>query len=395
MKLKQAINFNTFRFSLLYALSLSVAGIDLTISVRSGQELTRTALGGTMTYVLIALGTIIAARLGMPLIKRLGPRMVYLIAGTTCILSGMATSFAMQKQQIWLFYGGILLVGIFMGLANFHRILVKDFAPQPSPWDTSLVLLSGVVGSIFGPWVAGIVAESPSDFYKAYRVVIGLGILVFFASLALPQTIETMLARTSKDDRSGDRSGDRSTLYLGGVLGFFSYVTMTLLMTAVPLEAQRQELSSSEISDLSQLHMVAMYLPILVVPYLINQFSAQKVAIWSLGLGGLSAVCAELLLKDEKENNLELAILMVIAGVLWAFSFTAASNIVAVNQYGRTHLVARGRAESMPPLGMIIGSILAGALLGSVGFIWVAVFFGIVSLSAFLLLTILTSLKPT
>ena len=391
MKLKQAINFNTFRFSLLYALSLSVAGIDLTISVRSGQELTRTALGGTMTYVLIALGTIIAARLGMPLIKRLGPRMVYLIAGTTCILSGMATYFAMQKQQIWLFYGGILLVGIFMGLANFHRILVKDFAPQPSPWDTSLVLLSGVVGSIFGPWVAGIVAESPSDFYKAYRVAIGLGILVFFASLALPQTIETMLARTSKDDRSGDRS----TLYLGGVLGFFSYVTMTLLMTAVPLEAQRQGLSSSEISDLSQLHMVAMYLPILVVPYLINQFSAQKVAIWSLGLGGLSAVCAELLLKDEKENNLELAILMVIAGVLWAFSFTAASNIVAVNQYGRTHLVARGRAESMPPLGMIIGSILAGALLGSVGFIWVAVFFGIVSLSAFLLLTILTSLKPT
>lgn len=346
-----------------------------------------------MTYVLIALGTIIAARLGMPLIKRLGPRMVYLIAGTTCILSGMATSFAMQKQQIWLFYGGILLVGIFMGLANFHRILVKDFAPQPSPWDTSLVLLSGVVGSIFGPWVAGIVAESPSDFYKAYRVVIGLGILVFFASLALPQTIETMLARTSKDDRSGDHSGDRSTLYLGGALGFFSYVTMTLLMTAVPLEAQRQGLSSSEISDLSQLHMVAMYLPILVVPYLINQFSAQKVAIWSLGLGGLSAVCAELLLKDE--NNLELAILMVIAGVLWAFSFTAASNIVAVNQYGRTHLVARGRAESMPPLGMIIGSILAGALLGSVGFIWVAVFFGIVSLSAFLLLTILTSLKPT
>lgn len=216
-----------------------------------------------------------------------------------------------------------------------------------------------------------------------------------FASLALPQTIETMLARTSKDDRSGDRSGDRSTLYLGGVLGFFSYVTMTLVMTAVPLEAQRQGLSSSEISGLSQLHMVAMYLPILVVPYFINQFSAQKVAIWSLGLGGLSAVCAELLLKDEKANNLELAILMGIAGVFWAFSFTAASNIVAVNQYGRTHLVARGRAESMPPLGMIIGSILAGALLGSVGFIWVVVFFGIVSLSAFLLLTILTSLKPT
>lgn len=178
MKLRQAINFNTFRFSLLYALSLSVAGIDLTISVRSGQELTRTALGGTMAYVLIALGTIIAARLGMPLIKRLGPRMVYLIAGTICILSGLATSFAMQKQQIWLFYGGILLIGIFMGLANFHRILVKDFATQPSPWDTSLVLLSGVVGSIFGPWVAGIVAESSSDFYKAYRVVIGLGILV-------------------------------------------------------------------------------------------------------------------------------------------------------------------------------------------------------------------------
>lgn len=48
--------------------------------------------------------------------------------------------------------------------------------------------------------------------------------------------------------------------------GLFGYITMTLMMTAVPLAGERQALGSHTISHLTEIHMVAMYLPIVIVP---------------------------------------------------------------------------------------------------------------------------------
>lgn len=42
-------------------------------------------------------------------------------------------------------------------------------------------------GSIVDPWLAGIFAESAEEFYKAYGLVIVVGLLAVLASLFLPK----------------------------------------------------------------------------------------------------------------------------------------------------------------------------------------------------------------
>lgn len=319
--------------------------------------------------MLIALGTIIAARLGAPRLQRVGPRRTYRGAGTICALSGIATSYAAYAGVPILFYVGMLLVGIFVGLSNFHRLLVKDYSSSPTVWDTSLVLLSGVAGSILGPWAVGVVATSVNDFYKAYQMVVVVGLLTFVISYMLPNHSGSC----GQESNVHSGFGDRSLLYLGGVAGMLGYVVMTLMMTAIPLEAQRQSLSSVEISQLTGMHMIAMYLPIVIVPPLLERFSPKNMAVAALGFGGFGAYC--LWAGDFYTGKAGLAMLMVIAGVLWAFSYTAASNIVAVSRFGQANPSARGRVEMLPPIGMVLGSIIAGLLLESAGFVWVLLVF--------------------
>lgn len=379
MQLKKALDFNTLRFGIAYALGLFVAGVDLSISVRAGEALTGNSLGGTASYVLIALGTIIAARIGAPQLQRFGPRRTFFAAGIICVLSGVSTSYAAYASVPALLYVGMFLIGVFMGLSNFHRLLVKDHSNSPNPWDTSLVLLSGVVGSILGPWAAGNVAGSVAEFSKAYQLVIAVGGLVLLTSLMLPKH-----SRTSSEHATTASFDDRGLLYLGGIAGMFGYAAMTLMMTAVPLAAQSQGLESQDISRLTEMHMVAMYLPIVMVPPLLSRCSARATATGALGVGAIGGVVV--LMIDSQFGKTSLFMLMLIAGVIWAFSYTAASDMVAENQFGKANPAARGRMEMLPPTGMMVGAILAGLLLEYSGFLSVTVAFIAVSVAAVLTL---------
>ena len=180
---------------------------------------------------------------------------------------------------------------------------------------------------------------------------------------------------------------DRWLLYLGGIAGMFGYVVMTLMMTAVPLAAQSQGLESQDISRLTEMHMVAMYLPIVMVPPLLVKCSARATATGALGVGAIGGVVV--LMVDSQLGKISLFMLMLIAGVIWAFSYTAASDMVAENQFGKANPAARGRFEMLPPAGMMVGAILAGLLLEYSGFLSVAVTFVLVSVvAAFTLFTL-------
>ena len=89
---------------------------------------------------------------------------------------------------------------------------------------------------------------------------------------------------------------------------------------------------------------------------------------------------------DSQFGKTSLFMLMLIAGLIWAFSYTAASDMVAENQFGKANPAARGRVEMLPPAGMMVGAILAGLLLEYSGFLSVTVAFIAVSVAAVLTL---------
>lgn len=362
MSIKSALNTNTLRFSVLYALAMSVAGIDLSLTVRSGKDLTGHPLGGTAAYVMIGIGTILAARVGMRLLARAGLRNTFVALGGLCAVSGLITAFSVTARQPLLFYLAMLCVGVFMGLSYYHRLLVRDLSARASTWDTSLVLLSGIIGAVVGPLVTSKLSPDVDTFYHSYFVVAAIGVVSALVSLTLPRVFAPS-PRTAKPETAQAPKNDKSSLYLGGIIGFGSYLSMTVIMAAVPLQAASSGINGSGISALTQMHMVAMYLPILAASAAIAHQTARPVAWWQ-ALITIVALGITLVVAGDSSSYLPLAAFMIIAGINWAFGYSAASDLVAGSSYGRHHPSARGRAEIMPPIGMITGSLLGGILLG-------------------------------
>lgn len=392
MSIINSLNMNTLRFAILYAISFSVASLDLSITVRSGQLLTHSNLGGTVSYAMIGIGMIVGSRCGMSLINLIGLRKTYAVSALLCIISGLTSSFSVQHNLFYIFSFSLLLVGIFMGLSNYHRLLVQDMAKIKSPWNTNLVLVSGIIGAIVGPWIAKQIAPSPELFYKAYIAVAIFGVLALTLSLTLPtrysiNRVNPNLAISKIEKNLG---AYKSLLYLGGLIGFCSYVTMTLVMTSVPLEATARKMTASNISNLVQWHMVAMYLPIILVPVLMSKFHLASVLKASLIISIIAFLISAYMIWNQDANYNILLVAMLIAGIVWAFGYSVASNIIAVNPYGIMYPKFRGIVEVFPPLGLITGSLLAGLILNYKNFNFI-----IILASLFLLIPLLMTLKES
>lgn len=387
-----SLNTNTLRFAILYAISFSVASLDLSITVRSGQLLTQSDIGGTASYAMIGIGMIIGSRCGMSLINYFGLRRTYTLSALLCIGSGLLSSFSVRYNLFYIFCFSLILVGIFMGLSNYHRLLVQDIARIKSPWNTNLVLVSGIVGAIIGPWIAKQISPLPEIFYKAYLAVALFGLLALILCFTLPKKYSLSKINTNFETNEIKKNIGvyKSLLYLGGLIGFCSYVTMTLVMTSVPLEATARNLTASNISSLIQSHMVAMYLPIVIVPILMGRFLIASILKFSLFISIIAFLITAFISCNHNVSYNSLLAYMLIAGIVWAFGYSVSSNIIAVNPYGIIYPKFRGIVEVFPPLGLIMGSLISGLSLSYINFNFV-IFLACI----FLVIPLLITLKES
>lgn len=367
--------FNVARFALLYAISMSIAGIDLALTVRTGFHLTGSSLGGTASYVMIGAGTILGARFGGRLFQGLGVRNTFAVSGACCMISGILTACGSGLQVPALFYAGLLFVGVFIGLSNYHRLLVADFSPRPSAWDTGLVLFAGVIGAVAGPLLADSLAGGPEESFRAYIAVSALGLAAVAGSVILPGSTPPRLgspgAEAGAEDPAvslGEAPDDSDRLRAGAVIGFFSYLIMTVIMTVVPLQAQVDGMAGGGIAVLSQVHLTSMYLPILLASLLLSRLRPIAVSAVSFAVASGLLLLIHLGHDGGGTGFAALLQLMIVSGLLWAFAYTAGSTMVAGSAFGRAHPAARGRAEILPPLGLITGSVSGGFLLESADF---------------------------
>lgn len=379
--------FNVARFALLYAISMSIAGIDLALTVRTGFHLTGSSLGGTASYVMIGAGTILGARFGGRLFQGLGVRNTFAVSGACCMTSGILTACGSGLQVPALFYVGLLFVGVFIGLSNYHRLLVVDFSPRPSAWDTGLVLFAGVIGAVAGPLLADTLASGPEESFRAYIAVSALGLAAVAGSVILPGSTPPRLsspgpetgadadadagAEAGAEDPAvplGEAPDDSGRLRAGAVIGFFSYLIMTVIMTVVPLQAQVDGMDGGGIAVLSQVHLTSMYLPILLASLLLSRLRPIAVSAVSFAVASGLLLLIHLGHDGDGTGFAALLQLMIVSGLLWAFAYTAGSTMVAGSAFGRAHPAARGRAEILPPLGLITGSVSGGFLLESADF---------------------------
>eukprot|EP01127_Copromyxa_protea_P011982 TRINITY_DN3075_c0_g1_i2.p1 TRINITY_DN3075_c0_g1~~TRINITY_DN3075_c0_g1_i2.p1 ORF type:complete len:445 (+),score=52.20 TRINITY_DN3075_c0_g1_i2:34-1335(+) len=171
---------------------------------------------------------------------------------------------------------GSLLLGFANGIVNFFRFAAADAVPHKRSFAISAVLFGGDVAALSGPplglWTKTLIWE----FGASYIAII---ILFFCAFLVL---LLVNIPELTKPDLTGavpPRSiwgllkVPRLTLAL--VTGTIGFGCMVLLMGLIPVVMRSLSFEEAEISHVLQVHGVGMFLPSLVLGFVIERFGTM------------------------------------------------------------------------------------------------------------------------
>jgi MFS family permease len=346
------------------ALFLVAAITVMTLSGIVGQRLAPTPALATLPIAMMMIGVVLASLPASLLMKRVGRRTGFVVGALVGGAGGGALSvWAIAQGSFWLFGAGNLLLGVYQAFANFHRFAAADVAsPTFESRAISLVLAGGVVAAFLGPLNASrandLLARLPDA--GPYAVIVALAVVgaALHAWLRIPLDDEarTGQQRPMRAIRSDPAFG---VALLAATVG---YTIMILVMTATPLAMQHEGFGLPDAATVMQWHVLGMFAPSFVTGHLVARFGLPNIL-----LTGTAVLVGSVAVAVSGRTMVHFWVALVLLGIGWNFLFVGGSALLAT-----THAPAeRGKVQGINELvvfsAVAVGSLLAGALLHSVG----------------------------
>ncbi len=380
---------------LFVAQTIFVSGSILLVTVGGivGHELAADATLATLPVALMVVGTALATVPAAFTMQLLGRRWGFAIA--TLIAAGGAwlATWALDAQSFWVFCVATALIGSSLGFSQQFRFAAAESVDLAKvSHAVSFILLGSITGAFIGPQLvataAELDAEAPYDF--AFAAMIGLYLLAGVLLLCLEEgrgaDTEVELADDARPFSTVIRQPVFVTAVLAGVVG---QGVMTYVMTATPISMNVEEgFSLNATADVIRAHVIAMYLPSLITPWLIAHLGLPRMMTI-----GVIAMGATIVVGLAGHHYMHYWGSMVLLGVGWNFLFVG----------GTTQLVAsyrpaeRFRAQALNDFSVFGASALASLLAGSILFAlgWQILLWSAVPALVIMLLAVLWSVRSS
>jgi MFS family permease len=349
-----------------HALFLIAAITVMTLSGLVGERLAPSPALATLPIAMMMIGVVLAAVPASLLMKRYGRRTGFLLGAVLGGAGGGALSVvAIALASFWLFTAGNLLLGIYQAFANYHRFAAADAAsPAFESGAISLVLAGGVVAAFLGPLNASRTNDLLPGLIDAgpYAVIVALALLgaALHTRLRIPH---------DEDARSGSQRSmqeiRRDPVFRVALLAAtVGYTIMILVMTATPLAMRHDSFGLPQAATVMQWHVLGMFAPSFFTGHLIARFGLPNIL-----LAGSAVLAGSVAAAVTGQTMAHFWVALILLGVGWNFLFVGGSALLAT-----THTPAeRGKVQGVNELviftAVAVGSLLAGVLLHTVGWV--------------------------
>jgi MFS family permease len=349
-----------------HALFLIAAVTVMTLSGLVGERLAPMPALATLPIAMMMIGVVLAAVPASLLMKRFGRRAGFLLGVLLGGAGGGALSVvAIALGSFWLFTVGNLLLGIYQAFANYHRFAAADAAgPAFESRAISLVLAGGVAAAFLGPLNASRTNDLLPGLTDAgpYAVIVALALLgaALHTGLRIPHDED---ARTGHQ-RPMQEIRDDPALRVALLTATIGYTIMILVMTATPLAMRHDGFGLPEAATVMQWHVLGMFAPSFLTGHLIARFGLPNIL-----LAGSVVLAGSVAAAVSGQTMPHFWVALVLLGVGWNFLFVGGSALLAT-----THTPAeRGKVQGINELviftAVAVGSLLAGVLLHTVGWV--------------------------
>ncbi|MCR9258824.1 MAG: MFS transporter [Pseudomonadaceae bacterium] len=318
----------------------------------------------TLPVALMVVGTAVSTIPAAIAMQRLGRKWGFFIATLIAASGAWVATVALEVNDFTLFCLATTVVGSSLGFSQqFRFAAAESVSPDKVSHAVSFILLGSICGAFLGPELVSLSAtRNPQAPY-------GLGfyglIILYLASGALllalkPRELSTEQAPVHEQPRQIVQMLLYPALFTAVLAGVVGQGVMTYVMTATPLSMTVGiGYSLQEASEVIRAHVIAMYLPSLMTPWLITRLGLSRVM--ALGTITLAAtLCIGLL----GHHLMHYWFSMVMLGIGWNFLFVGGTTQL-VQSY---HPSERFRAQALNDFSVFSASAAASLLAGVVLF---------------------------
>ncbi|MEM9058428.1 MAG: MFS transporter [Pseudomonadota bacterium] len=344
-----------------------VAGtvVLVTIGGLVGHELAPSPGLATLPVALMVVGTAACTVPAALCMQALGRRRGFLV-GIGLAACGAAVAMAAEpRESFWLFCAATALVGGSLAFSQQFRFAAAEtVSASRVSHAVSFLLLGSIAGAMLSPEIIALSqAANPAEpFRRVFGVMLGLYALAGVLILGLGNA-----AAASRNDAAPARelrALSAQPAFLTAVLaGMIGQGVMTYIMTATPISMNVIDgFSVKETAEVIRAHVIAMYLPSLVTPFLIGRLGLSRVMAI-----GVVAMALTLVVGLAGHHLLHYWWSLVLLGVGWNFLFVSGTSMLT-QSYAASE---RFRAQAVNDFSVFgasaLASLLAGTMLSVLG----------------------------
>lgn len=289
-----------------------------------GQTLAENKELATLPVSLINLGLAAGTIPAAMMMRRLGRRNAYVLAGLIGVVAGTLAAAGIAAANFALFCLGTFIAGFWGSYTQSYRFAATDTASDAfKPKAISWVMVGGLAAGIIGPqtviWTRDLIVSAPfSGAFLGQAVLALLTIVVVCFLRAAPVTTAP---------RTGGRPLSQIVrqprFMVAVVTGLVSYGLMSFIMTAAPLAMIGCGHSIGTAALGIQWHILGMFGPSFFTGSLIARFGKARVTAAGLVMIGLAAIIGL--------SGITVAhfwATLILLGIGWNFGFIGATALV-------------------------------------------------------------------
>lgn len=309
------------------------------------------------------------ATLSLPaalLMQRIGRRTAFIASAVVAAMAALLCAASIVLDTFVLFCVAGFLIGGNMAFVQQYRFAAIEYAgSEQAGRAVSTVMIGTLAAALIGPalgqWTRHL-GEWP-EYAGSFVTLAGLCLVAALVLARLPHRIPGV--PTSRHGGRPLREIVRDMRYRDAVLAALtSYAVMSFIMTATPLSMHVHDgFSTVETTFVISAHLLGMYLPSLISPWLIASLGVSRLMKLGLAANALCIAIAVFL----GHAFLHYFFALVLLGVGWNLMFVAATTRLSTTYTPDERFRAQGLNDFAVFGSQAIASLLAGTAIETVG----------------------------
>lgn len=351
------------------ALFQTASTLVMTIGALVGARVSPTPRLATAPIAAMFLGTVLATVPASHFMVRFGRRRGFVAGALLGALGGVAGAWGIYSGSLLVVSLGTLLIGAYNAFAQFYRFAASEVADETfRPRAIAWVLGGGVVAAVVGPALATLGGPLLEPAYVGSFLILSAVSLIaasLLSGLHAPSPPRAMVQGTRRSLVAIMRQPAYAVALFAAATGSG---VMVLAMTATPLAMSHHHHGLSETTLVIQAHVLGMFAPSFFTGALIARFGVVRIMLMGVVLLG-----GHVLLSLSGTGFASFGSALVLLGVGWNFLYVGGTTLLTA-----TYLPAeKARAQAANDLTIYLvglaASLLAGALLQTLGWRWLNV----------------------